>query len=241
MLTLKTEPRKITGRKTDQLRKSGIIPAVVYGRDFKSKMIQVKVQDFEEVYQEAGTSSLINLEIDQEKPLKVLIYALQYHYLTDQVQHIDFYKIKAGEKITVPVILNFIGEAPVVKELGGHLVTNLDRVEIECLPEDLINEIEVDVSSLKKLDDTIRIKDLKFSDQIKILQDSEAPVIHAEEPRRAEEEEAEAEKEAEEGKPEEVERVGDKEKAEAEAEAEEGKPEEKKEEKGKAEKGKPTS
>ena len=211
MLTLKTEPRKITGRKTDQLRKGGIIPAVVYGRDLKSKMIQVKVQAFEEVYQEAGTSSLINLEIDQEKPLKVLIYALQYHYLTDQVQHIDFYKIKAGEKITVPVTLNFVGEAPVVKELGGHLITNLDRVEIECLPEDLINEIEVDVSSLKKLDDTIRIKDLKFSDQIKILQDSEAPVIHAEEPRRAEEEEA---AEAEEGKPEEVERVGDEEKAE---------------------------
>ncbi|MCH7759529.1 50S ribosomal protein L25 [Patescibacteria group bacterium] len=235
MLTLKTEPRKITGRKTDQLRKGGIIPAVVYGRDLKSKMIQVKVQAFEEVYQEAGTSSLINLEIDQEKPLKVLIYALQYHYLTDQVQHIDFYKIKAGEKITVPVTLNFIGEAPVVKELGGHLITNLDRVEIECLPEDLINEIEVDVSSLKKLDDTIRIKDLKFSDQIKILQDSEAPVIHAEEPRRAEEEEA---AEAEEGKPEEVERVG-----EAEKEAEEGKSEEKKEEKGKgkAKEGKPTS
>ena len=65
MLTLKTEPRKITGRKTDQLRKSGIIPAVVYGRDLKSKMIQIKVQEFEEVYQEAGTSSLINLEIDR--------------------------------------------------------------------------------------------------------------------------------------------------------------------------------
>ncbi|MCH7759377.1 50S ribosomal protein L25, partial [Patescibacteria group bacterium] len=122
------------------------------------------------------------------------------------------YKIKAGEKITVAVILNFVGEAPVVKESGGHLVTNLDRVEIECLPEDLIHEIEVDVSSLNKLDDAIRIKDLKFSDQVKILPDPEIMVIHAEEPRRAEEKETE--EEVTEGKPEEVERVGDEEKAE---------------------------
>ncbi|MCG2686709.1 50S ribosomal protein L25, partial [Candidatus Parcubacteria bacterium] len=149
MLSLKAQPRELKGRKTKKIKEQGLIPAVVYGHGFKSKSIQVLALDFKKVFKEAGESSIINLEIEGDKPIKVLVYDMQRHPLKDNLQHIDFYKIKEGEKIKVETGLKFIGEAPAVKELGGVLFNNLSEVEIECLPEDLIHEIEVDISVLK--------------------------------------------------------------------------------------------
>lgn len=205
MLTLKATKRKILGKKTKFLRDKDIIPTVVYGYKFEPIIIQVAYQEFEKIYKEAGKSSIINLEIDKENPIKSIIYDIQYHPVTDKIQHVDFYKIKAGQKVKVEVVLNFIGASPVVKELGGSLIINLDKVEVECLPEDLIHEIDVDVSVLTSFGKSIRVKDLKVPQSVEILQDSEATVIHAEEPRK--------EKEVEEEPTEEIkepEKIGDK-------------------------------
>lgn len=209
MLTLKTIPRKLKGKKTEKLRKQGFIPAVVYGYDFKPQSVQFPYLEFEKVYKQAGESTLINLEIQGKKPVKTLIYDVQYHPLTDKIQHVDFYKIKAGEKITVEVELKFVGTAPAVKELGGVLLPSLSKVEIECLPEDLIHEIEVDVSKLENFGDAIRVSDLKVPGSIKVLQDPEDMVVQIERPMK--EEEKEVEEKAVEEKPEGVERVGEEE------------------------------
>jgi len=230
MFTLKTQSRKLFGRKAGTLRKSGVIPAVVYGHNFKTQSIQVPYQEFEKIYKQARESSLIDLEIEGEKSegawpgsVKVLIHDIQYHPLTNQFQHIDFYKIKAGEKITVEVELKLTGLSPAVKELGGVLVSSLDEVEIECLPEDLIHQIEVDISGLKNFDDIIRVGDLKVPRNIKILQNPKDVVVNIERPR--EEEVAEG---APEEKVEEVERIG-----ETVKEEKEGKEEKEKKEGGK--------
>ena len=206
MLTLKAQSRKLVGRKTKALREQGLIPAVVYGHGFKSKSIQVPYLEFEKIFKQVGESSIINLVIDTVKPqpqpkaglpqdekagpplaeIKVLIHDIQYHALTNQIQHIDFYKIKADEKITVEVELEFISEAPAVKELSGVLFNNLDKVEIECLPENLIHKIEVDISKLKTFDDIIRVKDLNVPQGIKILKDLSEMVIQVQRPRAEE-------------------------------------------------------
>ncbi|MBL7141827.1 50S ribosomal protein L25 [Patescibacteria group bacterium] len=190
MLTLKVQLRNIIGRKTESLRKRGLVPAVVYGHGFKSISVEVPYLEFEKVFQQAGESSLINLEIERaspkgasSKPIKVLVHDLQYHPLTDQIQHVDFYKIKAGEKIIVELELKFINESPAVKQLGGVLTYGSDKVEIECLPEDLIHEIEVDISKLKTFNDIIRVKDLKFPQGIKVLKDLEEMIARVERPR----------------------------------------------------------
>ncbi len=201
MLTLKAQLRELKGRKTKKIREEGLIPAVVYGHGFKSKSIQVLALDFKKVFKETGESTLINLEIDGAKPIKVLVYDLQFHPLKDSLEHVDFYKIKEGEKIKVETALNLIGEALAVKELGGVLFQNLNKVEIECLPEDLINEIEVDISVLKTFEDIIRVKDLNIPSKVKILDEAEEMVVQVERPREEIEEEKPTEEEVEEEKP----------------------------------------
>lgn len=187
METLKVHLRKIKGRKTNKLRAKEVLPAIVYGHGFDSLAIEVPYADFEKVYKIAAESSLINLEINNKKPIKTLIYKVQYHPLTDKVIHVDFYKIKAGEKITVEVELIFKGISPAVKDLGGTLLTPLSKVEIECLPEDLISEIEVGITGLKELGDAIRVSDLPTPINVKILQDLEDVVVTVEQPRKEEE------------------------------------------------------
>ncbi len=216
MLSLKAQLRELKGRKTKKIKEQGLIPAVVYGHGFKPKSIQVLALDFKKVFKEAGESSLINLEIEGGKPIKVLIHDLQRHPLKDNFQHIDFYKIKEGQKIKVETGLKLIGEAPAVKELGGVLFHNLDKVEIECLTEDLIHEIEVDISVLKTFEDIIRVKDLNVPSKVKIIDEAEEMVVQVERPRQEVEEEKPAEEEVEEEKPAEEE-------AEEEKPAEEGK------------------
>ncbi len=182
MFTLKAQSRNLTGKKVRTLRQDGIIPAVIYGHNFPAQNIQVTKHEFEKVYKKTGESSLIDLKIDEHPTVKALVYDIQYHPLTDTFQHIDFYRIKAGEKITVEVELKFVGTPPAVKELGGVFVVEMDKLEIECLPDDLVHEIEVDVSGLKNFDDLIRVKDLKVPEKIKVLQDPETMVAAIERP-----------------------------------------------------------
>lgn len=197
MIGLKAQPRELKGRKTKKIKEQGLIPAVVYGHGFKPRSIQVLALDFKKVFKETGESSLINLEIEGAKPIKVLVHDLQHHPLKDSLQHIDFYKIKEGEKIKVETRLKLIGEALAVKELGGVLFHNLDKVEIECLPEDLIHEIEVDIFVLKTFEDIIRVKDLNVPSGVKILDEAEEMVVQVERPRQEVEEEKQAEEEEE--------------------------------------------
>ncbi len=176
MLELKASVREITGRKTKSLRKENIIPAIVYGHGEESVSIQVSLLDFDKILKQAGESSLIDLKIEGQKDKKVLVHAVQYHPLTDKVEHVDFYQIKEGEKIVVEVKLEFIGISRAVKEFNGVLTHELDRIEIECLPKDLIKNIEVDLTKLAEINDVIRVGDLEVPENIKILSNLESSV-----------------------------------------------------------------
>lgn len=199
MLTLQAKVRKILGKKVKKLRKENLIPGVVYGHNLKTRAIEVDYKAFNRVFKEAGESSLLSLEIDQEKPVSVLAHDLSYDPLTSKIIHVDFYQVKVHEKLTTEVELEFTGEAPAVKNLGGILVTHLKSVKIECLPGDLIHQIEVDLSLLNNYGDEIKIKDLKVPEKIKILEEPEIIVVNVEEPRKEEEvvkEEVEVKEEA---------------------------------------------
>ncbi len=187
VLSLNAKTRTKTGRKVNALRGRGQIPAVVYGHGLKNKNITVSAVDFKKVFKEAGESSLVNLIIDDQKPIQVLIHDTQYQPIKNTVQHIDFYQVKAGEKITAEAGLHFVGEAPAVKELSGVLVTPLTKIKIECLPKDLIHELEVNLSFLKSFDETIRLKDLVMPLGVKILGSPEEVVALVEAPRSEEE------------------------------------------------------
>jgi len=211
------------GVKPKSLVSQGKVPGVVYGHGIKNQSIVLDAKQLIKAYDEAGESSLIDLKIDDAKPIKVMIKEVQREPLHDQMIHVDFRKVRMDQKIKAEVDLEFVGEAPAVKELGGTLVKNFGYLEIECLPNDLISEIKVDLSKLATFEDSIRIKDLPIPEGVKVMQDAERTIAIVQPP-MTEEEIAALEKAPEE----EVEKVEVEAKGKEEA-AEEG-AEEKKEE-----------
>jgi len=169
--SIKAQSRDLQGKKVRKLREQDLIPAVLYGHGLKNQNLSVKKSEFLKVFSKAGESSLVDLLVGESKPVKTLIHDLQYDPRSSEVIHVDFYQIREDEKIKTHVRLEFINEAPAVKELGGVLVKNYDEIEIECLPKDLeaIGVINVDLSVLKTLNATIHIKDLILPKEIKVL------------------------------------------------------------------------
>ncbi len=211
MLTLTVKIRKILGKKTKSLRKTGLLPAILYGPKIKTIPLEVDLKEFEKVYQEAGESSLIQISVGGEKFL-VLIHAVEIDAISQRPIHIDFYQPKLDEEITATVPLIFEGIAAAVRDLGGTLVKNIHELEVKALPQNLPHEIKADISKLKTLEDNILIKDLIVSKEVKILKAPDEMVAFVSEPEKIEEE---LEKPIEE-KVEEVEKVEEKRKEKGE-------------------------
>jgi len=234
-ITLHAQKRNIVGKKVANLRKEGFIPAVLYGQGKVGDNLSIKLKEFKKVYEAAGESTLVDLDIDG-KTQKVLLTEPQYDPVTDVPLHVDIFKIRMDKEITANVELEFIGESPAVKELEGSLIKNKDSVEIECLPANLIPKIDVDISVLKTFDDAILVKDLNVPAEVKILDEAEETVALVNPPRSEEElaaMEEEAAADTEKAGIEKMEADAEAEKAQKEAEkteGEEAKPEEKKEE-----------
>ncbi len=155
--------KKRTNEKLDELRKSGLIPGVVYGPDRKPVSIAVTASEFEKLYNEAGDSSLIDLMVEGEKEAaKALIQDIQYDPVKGKMIHCDLRQINMSEEMHASIEIVFVGEPPAVKELGGTLMKPHASIEVKCLPKDLIGELEVDLSILKTFDDAIHVGDLKL-------------------------------------------------------------------------------
>jgi len=192
----------------------------LYGHKIKNIPLKVRQIEFDKVSKAAGQTTLIDLKIKDSGTHKVLIQDIQQNPISDQIIHIDFHQVKMTEKIKTEVPVVVEGEAPAVKDLEGSLILNKTEIEIECLPQDLIHEIKIDISVLKTFEDKILVKDLSVPENITILDDPEE-VVALVTPPRTEEELKELEETPEE-KPEEVEVEAEAEKKEGE-EVEEGK------------------
>ena len=173
------------------VKKAGLMPAVLYGHNVKNLHISIAQNFFEKVLRKAGESTIIELKLGDGTVRNVLIQDVQRHYLNSQPIHADFYEVKMSEKLTATVQIEFIGESNAVKALGGTLVKNLTEVEVECLPADLPSHFEVDVTSLANFEDTIEVKDLNVSDKVTINAEPDELVVKVQEPRDVEAELAE--------------------------------------------------
>ncbi|HLD70959.1 MAG TPA: 50S ribosomal protein L25 [Negativicutes bacterium] len=174
MISLNAKPRKEFGKKTNEMRWNGFIPAVVYGPGVENANIQVEEKEFIKVLRKAGESSLVELSIEGAKEKRpVLINDIQRNPVTDKIIHIDFFQASLKEEVTVAVPLVFEGEAPAEKELGGTLNKNFLEIEVKALPQNLPHEITVDVTGLKTFEDHILVKDLKVPANVEILKGPE--------------------------------------------------------------------
>jgi len=189
MLNLSAQIRNEKGKKVRGLRKRGMLPAVLYGPGIKNLNLEVEEKEFETSYKEAGSSSLISLNLkDQGKKFLVLIHSVQLDSLEGKPIHVDFYQPKLEEEVEAAVPLVFRGEAPAVKNLQGTLVKEISEVEVRAKPQQLPRQIEVDVSSLKTFEDSIKISDLKVAEGVKILKEREEIVALVTPPEKVEEE-----------------------------------------------------
>ena len=136
------------------------IPAVIYGPKSKNRNLEIGRAEFNRALEISGQSSLVDVYIGEENPVKAIINDVARDPLSGNVIHADFYELDMNKKLKIDVELNFIGESPAVKEKGAELIKNLDRIEVECLPKDLVPEIDVDISSLQEIGDHIFTKDI---------------------------------------------------------------------------------
>ncbi|OHA19625.1 MAG: hypothetical protein A2836_03110 [Candidatus Taylorbacteria bacterium RIFCSPHIGHO2_01_FULL_45_63] len=158
MLTLEAKKRD-TSKKPDSFRRTGVLPAVFYGRKEKSTPISLAEKDFQKIWKEAGETSVISLK-GEWGALETLINDVDLHPLTGTPRHVDFYVIEKGQKVKVKVPLEFTGVSPAVKELGAILIKVLHQLEIEAEPKNLPRSIDVDISKLVDLTSQILAKDI---------------------------------------------------------------------------------
>ncbi len=191
MLELSANLRQSVGRKNNEPRRQGLVPAVLYGHKVKNVSLMVKASDFEKIYNESGMSTLIKLKIaDKDAKIEnrvVLIYDTDKNPINGHPTHIDFYQVKMDEPISVEVPLIFIGESNAVERDGGLLAKTLQSVIVEALPAELPHEIQVDISSLNTFDDKIHIKDLSVPSSVKIIASMDDMVVSVLPPRTSEE------------------------------------------------------
>ena len=190
-INLTATTRTILGKKVKRSRQRGLVPAVVYGHGMDSTPIFVNSREYKKVYQQAGTSTLVDLAIDDKSPIKVLFHTPQYHHIHNEAIHADMFAVNMSEKIETSIPIAFVGESAAVKEMEGNFITNKTEINIKCLPSDLISEVEVDVSVLDGFDKQIHISDIKVPDTIEITDDPEDVVALVTAPRSEEELEAE--------------------------------------------------
>lgn len=199
-IALKAQEREIVGKKVKTLRRDGLLPANIYGKKTDSEHVTVNGKEFIKVFNQAGETGLVNLKVGEDRAVPVMIRDIQVDPATGNMLHVDFYKVNLKEKVTVPVPIVLIGDEAESVHLGEAIVLQpISEVEVEALPTDLIDKIEVDITSLQQIDDAVTIGQLKYDRETLTILTSEdevvvklAPAVTAEMEALMEEQEAEA-------------------------------------------------
>ena len=183
---LEAKARKETGKEVvKREREKGIIPAVVYRKGEKTTPLFLNRKAMEKaLHTSAGENALINLKIEGDekaKPRTCIIKEIQHDPLSGNILHVDFNEISLTEAIKVEVPLVSKGESAGVKQDGGVLEHLLWEIQVECLPTDIPQKLEVDVSNLK-IGDALFVRDIAVPKGVKILNDPEVRIFAVEKP-----------------------------------------------------------
>lgn len=192
IVTLRAEPRKETGKSaTRQLRRSGGLPAVVYGDYSEPLALTVDNHEFERLMARIhAATTVVSLEVEGAEPQQVLIREIQRHPFRADFLHVDFLKVRAGQKIKVQVPLHLVGVAAGI-EAGGIMQQTRHELEVECIPSEIPSELTVDVSAMQ-IGDSLHIGDIDAGDVV-ILDDADLTICTCVPPTVVEVEEAEVE------------------------------------------------
>ncbi len=169
-ILLTAQPRSVIGKQVGAMRRAGTIPAVLYGRHLdKPLTLQIDEKVLKTVVAKAGRNRLVKLAVDRGTPRLVLTREVQRNSLSGRIVHVDFQEVSMTEKLTTEVPLVLVGTSPAVTRGEGLLIHGINTVQIRVLPGDLIPQIEIDVTGLESLNQSLFVKDLKVSDKIEVL------------------------------------------------------------------------
>ena len=190
-ITLSVSERTVQGKAVRQLRRDGMIPAVIHDHGQASKIVMAPFSDVMKAYQSAGKHHPVTLSLGSEKYMTI-IKDVDFDPKKQQMRHVVFNAIKQDEKVETEVPVHLTGEIPAEK-VSLMVIRNLDHVDIEALPKDLIDSLEVDASSLVEIGDKIFVSDIKVPAGVTILTEAEHPIATVEETKAQISEEAEEE------------------------------------------------
>ncbi|MDD5198053.1 MAG: 50S ribosomal protein L25 [Candidatus Gracilibacteria bacterium] len=203
-----------TEAKLSTIRADKKVPAVVYGHNVASQAITVGASDLLKVFRKSGKTHIVELTLDGKKQ-DILIHETQRAPVSGDFLHVDFFAVSATEKIHVQIPLHLIGSSPAQVQ-GGLVEQNMHTVEVKCLPKNLVDAFEVDLSKLENLGDIIHVRDLNIdTKKFDILSDLDGAIVSIRLPKGTQDEEVVAEVAAAE-----VPSVQDEKKAEKEAKSE---------------------
>ncbi len=177
VIEIEANPRTVIGKQVKALRRSGQLPAILYGVGSAPQTLQLPAHETELILQKVSGSTLIDLKIGK-KTHKVLVREVQREVISRKPIHVDFLEVAMDVTIRAVVPIELVGEAPAVRELGGVLVSGLNDIEVEALPSNLPDRISVDLSGLETFDDSITVGDLVVEEGVTILTEPEEAIAN---------------------------------------------------------------
>ncbi len=188
-LELTLDAREAHGKANKGLRRAGLVPGVVFGKGEESTPVQIDAKVFETLYRRAGRTSVVNMHLPGKTgTTSGIIKSVQRNPLSGMAIHVDFFLVNLKTEMELDVPLVFTGEAPAVEETGGTLLHNLSSLHVKALPNDIPQQVVVDVSVLRTLDVAIHVRDLSLNrDLVHVLTDGDTLVATVVPPRVEEE------------------------------------------------------
>jgi large subunit ribosomal protein L25 len=176
-MQLKAATRDLLGKSSRRLHGQGKLAAVVYGHNTKPTPLVLDRLEFQKVFLKSGRTHLVDLVVDAGHTEKVLVREIQTHPRRLGPIHVDFYQVNLEEKITVEVPVHLVGESAAVKRGDADILQPLHSLRVECLPSDIPEAFEVDLTPLEEIESEIRISDITMPKGVTVLIDPEELVV----------------------------------------------------------------
>ncbi|MEO8744296.1 MAG: 50S ribosomal protein L25 [Candidatus Dormibacter sp.] len=176
-MQLKASVRDLDGKRSRRLHSEGKLAAIVYGHNTKATPLVLDRLEFQKVFIKSGRTKLVDLVVDSDRTEKVLVREIQTHPRLLGPIHVDFYQVNLEEKISVEVPIHLVGESAAVKRGDADVLQPIHALRIECLPSDIPEAFEVDLTPLEEIESEVRISDLNVPKNVTVLVDPDELVV----------------------------------------------------------------
>jgi large subunit ribosomal protein L25 len=176
-MQLNANTRQVLGKRSRRLHREGKLAAVVYGHNTAATPLVLDRLEFQKVFIKSGRTHLVDLVVDGDRTEKVLVREIQTHPRRLGPIHVDFYQVSLEEKITVEVPVHLIGESAAVKRGDADILQPIHALRVECLPTDIPEAFEVDLTPLEEIESELRVSDLSVPKGVTVLLDPEELVV----------------------------------------------------------------